>query len=269
VGHRDDPDDGYGRDVEDHAARQSTRVCHSCAPTLRRDGPSPSAVQGIRTVLAGYGTESSRSKEQIQAVRSEQSTITQLDGGLALTPPLRIGEWPGVKGSVIAASGDDTELPYPELVSRLPGMGELDLRAALIALVDVGQLKRLAQNRAAATSIRSLKLSAARRFSVRESLTSGISLQGAALHISPAPGRPPPRSPTAAAGRFPCGGGGSGVGREASAAPATPPGAAASTPANVSPPDLPALCPSLPAGSGRGGDARGVLLHEMIERKQH
>jgi hypothetical protein len=86
-------------------------------------------------VLAGYGTESSRSKEQIRAVRSEQSPITQRDGDVA--PPFRAGEWPGVKGSVIAAFGDDAELPYPELVSRLPSMAELDLRAALIALVDV------------------------------------------------------------------------------------------------------------------------------------
>ena len=92
-------------------------------------------MQGIRTVLAGYGTESSRSKEQIRAVGSEQSPITQRDGDLTRAP--RVGEWPGVKGSVIAAFGDDAELPYPELVSRLPGMAELDLRAALIALVDV------------------------------------------------------------------------------------------------------------------------------------
>jgi hypothetical protein len=42
-----------------------------------------------------------------------------------------------VKDSVIAAFGDDTELLYPELVSRLPGMADLDLRAAVIALVDV------------------------------------------------------------------------------------------------------------------------------------
>jgi hypothetical protein len=94
-------------------------------------------MQGIRTVLASYGTESSRSKEQVRAVRSEQSPITQRDGGLPRAPSFRVGEWSGVKGSVIAAFGDDAELPYPELVSRLLGMAELDLRAALIALVDV------------------------------------------------------------------------------------------------------------------------------------
>ena len=43
-------------------------------------------MQGIRTVLASYGTESSRSKEQIRAVRSKQTPITQLDGDLTRAP---------------------------------------------------------------------------------------------------------------------------------------------------------------------------------------